>query len=59
MQNGAFVEEQRSADKKSGGLFQRSPDFAENKIVPTWSYWPDSNRRPADYESAALPTELQ
>ena len=24
----------------------------------TWSWWPDLNRRPADYESAALPTEL-
>ena len=24
-----------------------------------WSYWPDSNRRPADYESAALPAEPQ
>ena len=24
-----------------------------------WSYWADSNRRPADYESAALPTEPQ
>ena len=24
-----------------------------------WSYWPDLNRRPADYESAALPTEPQ
>ena len=23
----------------------------------TWSWWPDLNRRPADYESAALPTE--
>ena len=23
-----------------------------------WSWWPDSNRRPADYESAALPAEL-
>ena len=23
-----------------------------------WSWWPDLNRRPADYESAALPTEL-
>ena len=22
-----------------------------------WSWWPDLNRRPADYESAALPTE--
>ena len=25
----------------------------------SWSRWPDLNRRPADYESAALPTELQ
>ena len=24
-----------------------------------WSYWADLNRRPADYESAALPTEPQ
>ena len=23
-----------------------------------WSWWTDSNRRPADYKSAALPTEL-
>ena len=28
------------------------------KLAPTWSCWPDLNRRPADYESAALPTEL-
>jgi hypothetical protein len=28
--------------------------FCENR----WSRKPDSNRRPADYESAALPTEL-
>ena len=27
--------------------------------VGFWSYWPDLNRRPADYESAALPTEPQ
>ena len=24
----------------------------------TWSWWTDSNPRPADYKSAALPTEL-
>ncbi len=24
-----------------------------------WSHLPDSNRRPADYKSAALPTELK
>ena len=26
--------------------------------MKTWSHPPGSNRRPADYESAALPTEL-
>ena len=28
-------------------------------LIPAvfWSWWPDLNRRPADYESAALPTE--
>ena len=30
-----------------------------NRLFSLWSYWPDSNRRPADYESAALPTEPQ
>ena len=29
-----------------------------NRQRETGSRWPDSNRRPADYESAALPTEL-
>ena len=28
------------------------------KALKTWSHPPGSNRRPADYESAALPTEL-
>ena len=29
-------------------------------VLSFWSYWPDLNRRPADYESAALPaTEPQ
>ena len=31
----------------------------ESRVVFFWSYWPDLNRRPADYESAALPTEPQ
>ena len=39
-----------SSQSKSSEFFIRS--FA-------WSYWPDLNRRPADYESAALPTEPQ
>ena len=29
-----------------------------NSSVFTWSWWTDSNPRPADYKSAALPTEL-
>ena len=28
------------------------------KSAATWSWWPDSNRRPTDYESVALPAEL-
>ena len=27
-------------------------------LAPDWSWWTDSNPRPADYKSAALPTEL-
>ncbi len=29
-----------------------------NSSVLNWSWWTDSNPRPADYKSAALPTEL-
>ena len=29
-----------------------------NSSLFTWSWWTDSNPRPADYKSAALPTEL-
>ena len=29
-----------------------------NSPIFTWSWWTDSNPRPADYKSAALPTEL-
>ncbi len=32
------------------------PEFLNTRCH--WSHPPDSNRRPADYESAALPTEL-
>jgi hypothetical protein len=28
------------------------------KLLNTWSHPPELNRRPADYESAALPAEL-
>ena len=33
--------------------------FCNDLAAFIWSYWPDLNRRPADYESAALPTERQ
>ena len=33
--------------------------FCNDLAAFIWSYWPDLNRRPADYESAALPTEPQ
>ena len=29
-----------------------------NSSILNWSWWTDSNPRPADYKSAALPTEL-
>ena len=29
-----------------------------NNEIVKWSWWTDSNPRPADYKSAALPTEL-
>ena len=36
-----------------------SPMIFFNRQLPTkWSWWTDSNPRPADYKSAALPTEL-
>ena len=34
-------------------------EFVRFADLEDWSRWPDLNRRPADYESAALPTELQ
>ena len=39
-------------------LRRRSFSKPLNRQRETGSRWPDSNRRPADYESAALPTEL-
>ena len=38
------------------------PPLATREFSPIqftwWSWWTDSNPRPADYKSAALPTEL-
>ena len=40
------------------GLFwSKTPDFLV-KIGCQWSYWPDLNRRPADYERSYLDFSL-
>jgi hypothetical protein len=41
-----------------GGRTSGSKNAAYGKLFNKWSHPPGSNRRPADYESAALPTEL-
>jgi hypothetical protein len=41
-----------------GGFWMGSGIGVNSKPLNTWSHPPGSNRRPADYESAALPTEL-
>ena len=41
----------------TGSSQSKAPEFFIRGLA--WSYWPDLNRRPADYESAALPTEPQ
>ena len=33
--------------------------FLTNYDIFRWSFWADSNRRPSDYESLALPAEPQ
>ena len=53
----------RWTHKKSSPLFRRirkpSKKGHDSRRDLFWSCWPDLNRRPADYESAALPTEPQ
>ena len=44
----------RRADKNSKARWER----AAKRLIMLWSHPPGLNRRPADYESAALPTEL-
>jgi hypothetical protein len=52
----------RTRRKTSGyhGCYQTASPRSElsSKLLILWSHPPGSNRRPADYESAALPTEL-
>ena len=44
------------ADKNAGQVGHEKKNA--RKLLKIWSHPPGSNRRPADYESAALPTEL-
>ncbi len=41
------------------GFWMGSYVGRHSKLLKNWSHPPGSNRRPADYESAALPTELR
>ena len=46
---------------KSSTTDLQSAPFGRSGTLPysiKWSWWTDSNPRPADYKSAALPTEL-
>ena len=43
---------------RRANFIEKEPSFVfRQKRVLFLSWWPDLNRRPADYESAALPTE--
>ena len=65
-QNGA----KRTLLRRGGGGWIRTTEVVDNRFtvcplwplgnssISTWSWWTDSNPRPADYKSAALPAEL-
>ena len=60
----SLASERHGAQRSITNTFVSSvADFGRKKssliLRASWSYWPDSNRRPADYESAALPAEPQ
>ena len=45
-------------DTAEGTSFRACTETSDPELVSTWSWWTDSNPRPADYKSAALPAEL-
>ena len=53
---GGFGPPKRNATDLQSAPFGHSGTLPDIKIK--WSWWTDSNPRPADYKSAALPTEL-
>ena len=53
-----LVEEDGFGPSKSKTTDLQSAPFGHSGTPPYWSWWTDLNPRPADYKSAALPTEL-
>ena len=43
---------------KTKGKHLRAREIRVAELLKHWSHPPESNRRPTDYESVALPTEL-
>ena len=58
MQEIMLVEEGGFEPPKLKATDLQSAPFGHSGTPPYWSWWTDSNPRPADYKSAALPTEL-
>ena len=54
--------DRRDGDRRQGGFKMciRDSPLATRELLhmKLWSWWTDSNPRPADYKSAALPAEL-
>ena len=55
-----LVEEDGFEPSKLTQQIYSLPPLATRELLQmkTWSWWTDLNPRPADYKSAALPTEL-
>ena len=53
-----LVEEGGFEPPKASPTDLQSVPFGRSGTLPYWSWWTDSNPWPADYKSAALPTEL-
>ena len=52
------IDSNEKCGQKSNALHKREVRYL-GAAACRWSYWSDSNRRPAHYECAALPTEPQ
>ena len=54
----AFLRESHGGCNMPPACCQVPPFESGDSFYKTWSWWTDSNPRPADYKSAALPAEL-